>query len=33
MKGGTGGSSGVPYLASALKLRFFPELYSLRTTL
>lgn len=32
-KMGTGGSSGVAYLASALKLRFFPELWSLRTNL
>ena len=32
-KGGTGGSSGVPYLARALELRFFPELWSLRTAL
>ena len=33
MKGGTGGSSGVPLLARALGLRFFPELWSLRTKL
>jgi tryptophan 2,3-dioxygenase len=33
MKSGTGGSSGVPYLARALTLRFFPELWSLRTRL
>jgi tryptophan 2,3-dioxygenase len=32
-KPGTGGSSGVPYLAKALSLRFFPELWSLRTQL
>ncbi len=32
-KTGTGGSSGVTYLASALALRFFPELWSLRTVL
>jgi tryptophan 2,3-dioxygenase len=32
-KRGTGGSSGVPYLAKALDLRFFPELWSLRTKL
>jgi tryptophan 2,3-dioxygenase len=32
-KTGTGGSSGVPYLAKALSLRFFPELWSLRTQL
>ncbi|MFI4982354.1 MAG: tryptophan 2,3-dioxygenase [Nevskiales bacterium] len=33
MKGGTGGSSGVPFLARALQQRFFPELWSLRTLL
>jgi tryptophan 2,3-dioxygenase len=33
MKGGTGGSSGVPFLARALDLRLFPELWSLRTKL
>ncbi|MBU6497375.1 MAG: tryptophan 2,3-dioxygenase [Rhodospirillales bacterium] len=33
MKGGTGGSSGVPFLARALDLSFFPELWSLRTKL
>lgn len=32
-KRGTGGSSGVNYLAKALDLRFFPELWSLRTKL
>lgn len=32
-KRGTGGSSGVPYLAKALDLKFFPELWSVRTTL
>jgi tryptophan 2,3-dioxygenase len=32
-KTGTGGSSGVPYLAKALDLRFFPELWSVRTVL
>jgi tryptophan 2,3-dioxygenase len=30
-KRGTGGSSGVPYLARAMELRLFPELWSLRT--
>ncbi len=33
MKGGTGGSSGVPFLARALGMSFFPELWSLRTKL
>jgi tryptophan 2,3-dioxygenase len=33
MKSGTGGSSGAPYLARALSLQFFPELWSLRTRL
>ncbi len=33
MKAGTGGSSGVPYLARALSLQFFPELWSLRAKL
>lgn len=33
MKGGTGGSSGAPYLARALELKLFPELWSLRTQL
>ncbi len=32
-KSGTGGSSGVAYLSRALALRFFPELWSLRTVL
>lgn len=32
-KPGTGGSSGVSYLAKALELRFFPELWSVRTRL
>ena len=32
-KPGTGGSSGVSYLAKALELRFFPELWSARTSL
>ena len=30
---GTGGTSGVAYLAKALDLRFFPELWSVRTSL
>lgn len=33
MKGGTGGSSGAPYLSRALELKLFPELWSLRTQL
>lgn len=32
-KPGTGGSSGVSYLAKALELRFFPELWQVRTAL
>jgi tryptophan 2,3-dioxygenase len=32
-KKGTGGSSGVSYLAKALEYSFFPELWSVRTTL
>ncbi|MET0273148.1 MAG: tryptophan 2,3-dioxygenase [Phenylobacterium sp.] len=32
-KRGTGGSSGVPYLAKALEAAFFPELLTLRTKL
>ena len=32
-KRGTGGTSGVSYLARALELRFFPELWSVRTSL
>lgn len=32
-KRGTGGSSGIPYLTKALDLRFFPELWSVRTLL
>jgi tryptophan 2,3-dioxygenase len=32
-KHGTGGTSGVSYLVNALELRFFPELWSLRTRL
>jgi tryptophan 2,3-dioxygenase len=32
-KRGTGGSSGVAYLAKALELRFFPELWSVRTSI
>jgi tryptophan 2,3-dioxygenase len=33
MKKGTGGSAGVPYLASTLSKRAFPELWALRTEL
>ena len=32
-KPGTGGTSGVAYLAKALELRFFPELWSARTSM
>ena len=32
-KRGTGGSSGVGFLAKALELTFFPELFQVRTTL
>jgi tryptophan 2,3-dioxygenase len=32
-KRGTGGTSGVAYLAKALDLRFFPELWNLRTSI
>jgi len=32
-KRGTGGTSGVPYLAKALELRFFPELWQVRTSM
>ena len=32
-KPGTGGTSGVNYLAKALELRFFPELWQARTSL
>ncbi len=32
-KSGTGGSTGAPYLRSRLDLRFFPELWELRTRL
>jgi tryptophan 2,3-dioxygenase len=32
-KRGTGGTSGVAYLAKALELRFFPELWSARTSM
>lgn len=32
-KRGTGGSSGVGYLSKALELRFFPELWSVRTSM
>ena len=30
-KHGTGGTSGVPYLQKALSLRFYPELWDVRT--
>jgi tryptophan 2,3-dioxygenase len=33
VKSGTGGSSGAPYLRSRLALRYFPELWELRTYL
>lgn len=32
-KPGTGGSSGVSYLAKALELKFFPELWQIRTSM
>jgi tryptophan 2,3-dioxygenase len=32
-KRGTGGTSGVAYLSKALELRFFPELWSIRTAM
>jgi tryptophan 2,3-dioxygenase len=32
-KGGTGGTSGVSYLAKALELKFFPELWQVRTSM
>ena len=32
-KRGTGGSSGVGFLAKALELTFFPELFQVRTSL
>ena len=32
-KPGTGGTGGVSYLAKALELRFFPELWQVRTAL
>jgi tryptophan 2,3-dioxygenase len=32
-KRGTGGTSGVSYLAKALELKFFPELWLARTSL
>jgi tryptophan 2,3-dioxygenase len=32
-KRGTGGTSGVAYLGKALELRFFPELWSIRTSM
>ena len=30
---GTGGTSGVSYLAKALELKFFPELWQVRTSM
>ena len=33
LKTGTGGSSGVPFLRRALDVRFFPELWDVRTEL
>ena len=30
---GTGGTAGVSYLVKALNLRFFPEIWTVRTTL
>jgi Tryptophan 2,3-dioxygenase (vermilion) len=32
-KRGTGGTSGVSYLTKALELRFFPELWQIRTAM
>jgi tryptophan 2,3-dioxygenase len=32
-KRGSGGTSGVGYLSKALELRFFPELWSIRTSM
>ena len=32
-KPGTGGTTGVSYLAKALELRFFPELWQVRTSM
>jgi tryptophan 2,3-dioxygenase len=32
-KPGTGGTAGVSYLAKALRLRFFPELWEVRTSM
>ena len=32
-KAGTGGTSGVSYLGKALELRFFPELWQVRTSM
>jgi tryptophan 2,3-dioxygenase len=32
-KRGTGGTSGVAYLTRALELRFFPELWTVRTSM
>jgi tryptophan 2,3-dioxygenase len=32
-KRGTGGTSGVAYLAKALELKFFPELWQIRSSM
>ena len=32
-KSGTGGTAGVSYLAKALELKFFPELWTIRTSM
>jgi tryptophan 2,3-dioxygenase len=32
-KAGTGGTGGVSYLAKALELKFFPELWQIRTAM
>jgi tryptophan 2,3-dioxygenase len=32
-KPGTGGTSGVSYLAKALELKLFPELWTIRTSM
>ncbi|MBV8803576.1 MAG: hypothetical protein JO042_00990, partial [Sinobacteraceae bacterium] len=32
-KPGTGGTGGVSYLAKALELKFFPELWQIRTSM
>jgi tryptophan 2,3-dioxygenase len=32
-KSGTGGTAGVSYLAKALELKFFPELWQIRTSM